>query len=55
MILPFQTAEQIDAAIPQVASHLAADRLLGYPTETVYGLGSWASMAALESLARLKG
>ena len=55
MILPFQTAEQIDAAIPRVSSHLAADRLVGYPTEAVYGLGSWASMPALESLARLKG
>jgi L-threonylcarbamoyladenylate synthase len=45
----------MDAAIPRVASHLAADRLLGYPTETVYGLGSWASLPALEALARLKG
>jgi L-threonylcarbamoyladenylate synthase len=55
MILPFQTAEQIDAAIQRVASHLAEDRLLGYPTETVYGLGSSANVPALEALARLKG
>lgn len=55
MILPFQTPEQIDAAIPQVATHLAGDGLLGYPTETVYGLGSNASVPALAKLARLKG
>ena len=55
MILPFQTPEQIDAAIPPVATHLAGDGLLGYPTETVYGLGSNASVPALAKLARLKG
>lgn len=55
MILPFQTPEQIDAAIPRVATHLAGDGLLGYPTETVYGLGSNASVPALAKLARLKG
>jgi L-threonylcarbamoyladenylate synthase len=55
MILPFRTAEEIDAAIPTVAAHLTADRLLGYPTETVYGLGSGPSVPALRKLARLKG
>ena len=55
MILPFQTPEQIEAAIPRVAAHLAQGRLLAYPTETVYGLGSNASVPALEALARLKG
>jgi L-threonylcarbamoyladenylate synthase len=55
VILPFQTEEEITAAIPQVTAHLAEDGLLGYPTETVYGLGSDPSVAALEKLARLKG
>jgi L-threonylcarbamoyladenylate synthase len=55
MMVPFQTREQIEAAIPRVASHLAEGRLLGYPTETVYGLGSNASVPALEALAHLKG
>jgi L-threonylcarbamoyladenylate synthase len=55
MILPFRTPADIDAAIPAVSAHLAAGRLLGYPTETVYGLGSLASVPALENLARLKG
>src|SRR3954468_7579960 len=55
MILPFRTPAEVEAAIPAVSSHLAADGLLGYPTETVYGLGSAASVPALEALARLKG
>jgi L-threonylcarbamoyladenylate synthase len=55
MTLPFRTPDEIEAAIPTVAAHLAADRLLGYPTETVYGLGSSASIPALQALARLKG
>ncbi|MGH7515427.1 MAG: L-threonylcarbamoyladenylate synthase [Gemmatimonadales bacterium] len=55
MIVPFQTPEQIEAAIPRVAAHLSEGRLLGYPTETVYGLGSNASVPALEALAHLKG
>ncbi|HEX3233762.1 MAG TPA: L-threonylcarbamoyladenylate synthase [Gemmatimonadales bacterium] len=55
MILPFNTEEEITAAIPPVIAHLAAGDLLAYPTETVYGLGSDPSVAALEKLARLKG
>lgn len=55
MILPFQTEAEIGAAIPQIGRHLHADKLLAYPTETVYGLGSAPSIPALKSLARLKG
>jgi L-threonylcarbamoyladenylate synthase len=55
MILPFRTPAEIDAAIPRIAAHLEADRLLGYPTETVYGLGCWVRAPALTALARLKG
>src|SRR3954469_25762352 len=55
MILPFRTPAEVEAAIPAVSAHLAAGGLLGYPTETVYGLGSAASEPALAALARLKG
>jgi len=55
MILPFRSAEEVDQAIPVVRDHLALGRLLAYPTETVYGLGSAPSDAALDALARLKG
>jgi L-threonylcarbamoyladenylate synthase len=55
LILPFQSDSEITEAIPQVASHLRAGKLLGYPTETVYGLGSAPTVAALAALANLKG
>ncbi len=41
-MLPFRTEADVLAAAPQVKAHLAADGLLAYPTETVYGLGSGA-------------
>lgn len=55
MILPFITADEVQRAIPRVRDHLAAGKLLAYPTETVYGLGSAPTEAALDALARLKG
>lgn len=55
MILPFRTEAEISAAIPQVGRHIRAGKLLAYPTETVYGLGSAPTVPALASLARLKG
>jgi L-threonylcarbamoyladenylate synthase len=55
VILPFQTEEQISTAIPQIGRHLRADKLLAYPTETVYGLGSAPTAAAVAALGRLKG
>ncbi len=55
MILPFQTPVQVDSAIPAAVRHLAADGLLGYPTETVYGLGSGPTAPALEKLSAIKG
>lgn len=55
MILPFRTPAEVATALPRVAEHLGQDGLLAYPTETVYGLGSGPSVAALAALARLKG
>lgn len=55
MILPFLTPADADAAAPIVRAHLAAGRLLAYPTETVYGLGSAPEEAPLGALARFKG
>lgn len=55
MILPFQSDAQITTAIPQVAAHLRDGRVLAYPTETVYGLGTSATDAALDRLAAMKG
>jgi len=55
MILPFRTEAEVGAAIPAVVAHLDQGRLLAYPTETVYGLGSDPSVPGLDALSRLKG
>ena len=55
MILPFKGSKDLERALPVVAGHLQQDRVLAYPTETVYGLGSAPTVAALEALAVLKG
>lgn len=55
MLLPFRTARDVQAAVAPVAAHLRAGRLLAYPTETVYGLGSRAVERDVDALARLKG
>ena len=55
MILPFETETQVRAAAAPVRAQLDADRLIAYPTETVYGLGSAPRDSALTPLAQLKG
>jgi L-threonylcarbamoyladenylate synthase len=54
-MLPFRTPEEITRAIPEVVAHLGRGGLLAYPTETVYGLGSEPTAAALAALSLLKG
>ena len=53
--LPFRNNAEVDAAIPTVRVHLRAGGLLGYPTETVYGLGSRAAERDVAALSALKG
>lgn len=55
MVIPFQTAAEIRDAIPVVIRHLRSGGLVGYPTETVYGVGSLAEERALQQLAAMKG
>jgi L-threonylcarbamoyladenylate synthase len=55
MILPFVTEAEQRAAIPPTCAHLRRGGLLGYPTETVYGLGSLPTSAGILALTRLKG
>lgn len=54
-VLPLRTVRDVEAAVPPVVEHLRAGRLLAYPTETVYGLGSRPVEADVRALARLKG
>ncbi len=53
-IVPFRTEQEIDDACASVKKHLAANRVLAYPTETVYGLGSQPTDAGVEALIGLK-
>jgi len=54
-VIAFRTPQEIAAALPAVVTHLARRGIIGYPTETVYGLGSITSAAAVDRLAALKG
>ena len=54
-MIAFRTPQEIAAALPAVVTHLARRGIIGYQTETVYGLGSITSAPAVERLAALKG
>jgi len=54
-VLPFESREDWDAALPTVRAHLAQAGLLAYPTETVYGLGSRPRAKDVAALSALKG
>lgn len=55
MTLPFTTPDEVARAIPTIRQHLDRNGILGYPTETVYGLGSAPTEPATAALAGLKG
>jgi L-threonylcarbamoyladenylate synthase len=52
--VPFWSPEEVEAAIPATLAHLAAQGVLAYPTETVYGFGSAIDGASVERLVALK-
>jgi L-threonylcarbamoyladenylate synthase len=53
-VLAVRNAIEIEAALPIVVEHLAADGLIAYPTETVYGFGGAVTPHAVAALRRLK-
>jgi L-threonylcarbamoyladenylate synthase len=55
VILPLGAPDDADRAAPTVREQLARGGLLGYPTETVYGLGSAADPRSVARLSALKG
>lgn len=55
MLHSLRSPSDADTAAPFVRAHLARQGLLGYPTETVYGLGCAANTKSLDQLAGLKG
>ena len=54
-MIPFRTPAEVAAAIPAVVTHLSRRGIIAYPTETIYGLGSSVSTAAVDRLSALKG
>ncbi|MGH7659004.1 MAG: L-threonylcarbamoyladenylate synthase [Gemmatimonadales bacterium] len=54
-MLQFRTPADVDQAAPEVDRHLRRAGLIGYPTETVYGLGSAPDAEGTAALAVLKG
>ena len=55
LAVPFWSPEEIESSIGATLAHLAAGRVLAYPTETVYGFGGSADFDAVESLVAMKG
>ena len=54
MVVPFWSAEEVEAAIQGALAHLAAGKVLAYPTETVYGFGGGVDERSVEALVSLK-
>lgn len=52
--IPFGSTREISCAIPAAVAHLQLGRILGYPTETVYGLGTAATTPSANALRKLK-
>lgn len=53
--VPFRTATELATAVPVVRHHLESGKVLAYPTETVYGLGTRPDAGALAKLSAFKG
>lgn len=53
--VPFRTPTERAAALPAVRHHLESGKVLAYPTETVYGIGTFPEAAALARLSAMKG
>lgn len=55
LALPFWSPDEIEAALPTTIAHLNARKVLGYPTETVYGFGGAVDRESVANLIELKG
>jgi L-threonylcarbamoyladenylate synthase len=52
--VPFWSPAEIESSIPGTIAHLAARRVLAYPTETVYGFGGAIDEPSVDALVSLK-
>lgn len=54
-VVPFWSPAEVAASINGTIAHLAARKVLAYPTETVYGFGGATDHDSVEALVRMKG
>lgn len=52
--VPFWSPAEIEASLAGTIAHLAARRVLAYPTETVYGFGGATDQESVDALVQLK-
>ena len=52
--IPFWSPEEVEAALRPALAHIAARRVLAYPTETVYGFGGGIDRDSVDALVQLK-
>jgi L-threonylcarbamoyladenylate synthase len=52
--IPFWSPAEIEASLNGTIAHLAARRVLAYPTETVYGFGGATDQESVDALIELK-
>lgn len=55
LVVPFWSPEEVEAAINGTLKHIAAGRVVAYPTETVYGFGGGVDERSVQQLVELKG
>lgn len=55
MVVPFWSRQEVEASISGTLRHLAAGKVLAYPTETVYGFGGAVDERSVHQLVNLKG
>jgi L-threonylcarbamoyladenylate synthase len=55
MVVPFWSPREVEASISGTLAHLAAGKVLAYPTETVYGFGGAVDERSVQRLVSLKG
>jgi L-threonylcarbamoyladenylate synthase len=55
MVVPFWSPREVETSISGTLAHLAAGKVLAYPTETVYGFGGAVDERSVQQLVSLKG
>ena len=52
--IPFWSPAEVESSLQDTVAHLQAGKVLGYPTETVYGFGGAVDRDAVERLVEMK-